>query len=206
MKSIMLKAASLLFILMFSTYLYGTDFKSKGKLQSPDKNNIIINKLIEAVKKDGYVLLNLQRDSYTFVIPTSNKFSNILKKLEDNNVITSDQMKDFYLLWNKVHKNGGVGILEHEPINKQKQSLLRDKLNLPESALNSTQPEDNNIYNYLGAKAELLKGVVDSHHKIKKAQTELEYLKKERNNIQKHLAELKQKLEKRKKNSALSVK
>lgn len=176
---------------LLSVNLNATELKSAPN-QVLNKNSELLSALMETIKDEGYVLLNLHRDSYTLVIPTSNNFSKVLQNLEGENFLSQEQLDDFSLLWDKTRENGGIGVLEHKKIQTQGKEIARTNPGLSMSPQILVQPrEKNEIYNYLEQRAIMLKEVVEYHKAIKQAKVELDELKKEREAIQKRLVFLK---------------
>lgn len=163
--------------------------KSPGTLGSEKQ---ILNALMKTIKDEGYVLLNLHRDNYTLVIPTSNNFSRVLQNLQQEDFLSEEQLNDFSLLWDKTRENGGIGVLEHKKIQTQGQEIARRNRKTPEIPRKTFQPgQKDEIYNYLQQRAIILKEVVEYHKAINKAKAELDALKKERETIQKRILFLK---------------
>ncbi|MFZ5516606.1 MAG: hypothetical protein ACOY90_08200 [Candidatus Zhuqueibacterota bacterium] len=188
-----LKAFVLMGVLsMCYNSLQATDLKNKPSRPTINQNNQLLNALIKTIKEEGYVLLNLHRDNYTLVIPTSSNFSSVLQNLEGEHFLSEDQLEDFSLLWNKTKENGGIGVLEHNKIQKLGQEIARtnpENYNTPR-ALTMPQPKDQTFL-FLEQRAQMLKEIVEYHKAIKQAQLELEELMKEREEIQKRLLVLK---------------
>jgi len=173
--------------------LYATDLSKTTPNQTLNKNSQLLNALMKTIKNEGYVLLNLHRDSYTLVIPTSNNFSKVLQNLKGENFLSQEQLDDFSVLWDKTKENGGIGVLEHKKIQTQGQEIARTTPKIYSEPRVSVKPQaKDEIYYYLEQRAIMLKEVVEYHKAIKKAKIELDELKKERKDIQKRLLFLKQ--------------
>jgi len=180
------------FIVLFSTNLLATDLKNASSGPTINQDKQLLDALVKMIKDEGYVLLNLHRDNYTLVIPTSCNFSKVLQNLEGEHLLGDDQLEDFSLLWDKTKENGGIGVLEHSKIQKLGQEVARDN---PENytiprVLTVPQPKDQTFL-FLEQRAQMLKEIVEYHKSIKQAQRELDELMKEREEIQKRLLVLK---------------